>query len=116
MLLIKNGKLYDGLKYFALVVLPAVGALYFALSHTWGLPYGGEVVGSITSVDAFLGVVLHISSTAYNNSDAKYDGTMNVIQTPEKKTFQFEVNGDPNDLDQKDQVVLKVKPVVKTSP
>lgn len=56
---------YDVLKYIAQVVLPALGTLYFALSGIWGLPYGEEIVGTISAVDAFLGVLLKISSDKY---------------------------------------------------
>lgn len=60
-----SNKLYDILKYIALIVLPAIGTLYFALSGIWGLPYGEEIVGTITAIDAFLGAILKISSDNY---------------------------------------------------
>ena len=61
---LKN-KTYDILKWLALYLLPALGTLYFALSGIWGLPYGEEVVGTITAADTFLGVLLGISSATY---------------------------------------------------
>ena len=70
---LKN-KAYDATKYVAQIALPAVGTLYFALSQIWGLPSGAEVVGTITAVDAFLGVLLGLSSKAYNNSPESHDG------------------------------------------
>lgn len=60
-----SNKTYDVLKYIAQVVLPALGTLYFALSGIWGLPYGEQIVGTITAIDTFLGVVLKISSDNY---------------------------------------------------
>lgn len=57
---------YDWLKYIALVVLPALGALYFALAKIWGFPFGTEIVGTISAVDAFLGALLQISTNNYN--------------------------------------------------
>lgn len=60
-----SNKLYDVLKYIAQVVLPAIGTLYFALAGIWGFPYGEQIVGTITAVDTFLGVILKISSNAY---------------------------------------------------
>lgn len=60
-----TNKTYDILKYVAQIVLPAVGTLYFALSKIWGLPYGEEIVGTITAVDAFLGALLKISTDNY---------------------------------------------------
>lgn len=61
-----NNKLYDILKYIALIVLPALATLYFALSSIWGLPYGEQIVGTITAIDCFLGALLGISTSVYN--------------------------------------------------
>ena len=61
-----SNKVYDVLKYIALIVLPALGTLYFALAKIWGFPYGAEIVGTITAVDAFLGALLQISTDQYN--------------------------------------------------
>ena len=64
-----KNRTYDILKYIALIVLPAIGTLYFALAQIWGLPYGEEIVGTITAVDAFLGAVLKISTDKYNRGE-----------------------------------------------
>lgn len=64
-----TNKVYDVLKYIAQVVLPAIGTLYFALAAIWGLPYGEQIVGTITAIDAFLGVILGISSAQYNKKN-----------------------------------------------
>ena len=66
-----SNKLYDVLKYIAQVVLPALGTLYFALAGIWGFPYGEQIVGTITAVDTFLGVVLRISSNNYYRGDGE---------------------------------------------
>ena len=66
-----SNKLYDILKYIALIVLPALGTLYFALASIWGLPYGEEIVGTITAVDAFLGALLKISSDNYYKNEVQ---------------------------------------------
>lgn len=63
-----NNKTYDILKWVAQLLLPAAGTLYFALSTIWGFPYGEQVVGTITAIDVFLGVILGISSTQYNKT------------------------------------------------
>jgi len=60
-----SNRTYDILKYIALIVLPAIGTLYFALASIWGLPYGEQIVGTITAVDAFLGALLKISTDHY---------------------------------------------------
>lgn len=64
-----SNKVYDVLKFIAQILLPALGTLYFALSGIWGFPYADQVVGTITAVDTFLGVVLGISSANYNKEE-----------------------------------------------
>lgn len=54
------------MKWIAMIVLPALGTLYFALAGIWGFPYGDAVVGTITAVDTFLGTILGISTLQYN--------------------------------------------------
>ena len=63
-----SNKLYDILKYIAQVVLPAVGTFYFAIAQIWGLPYGEQIVGTITALDTLLGALLMISSAQYKKS------------------------------------------------
>lgn len=63
-----SNKTYDILKFIAQIALPAVGTLYFALANIWGFPYGEEIVGTITAVDAFLGAILGISTAKYNST------------------------------------------------
>lgn len=63
-----SNKVYDVLKYVAQIVLPAIATLYFALAQIWGLPYGEQIVGTITAVDAFLGAILRITTIKYEAS------------------------------------------------
>ena len=63
-----NDKVYNVLKWIAQYGLPGLGALYFTLASIWGLPYGEQIVGTITAIDAFLGVILGISSNTYNKT------------------------------------------------
>ena len=67
-----KNKTYDILKYIAQIVLPALGTLYFALASIWGLPYGEQVVGTITAIDTFLGVLLGISTKKYNEGKVEW--------------------------------------------
>ena len=60
-----SDKTYNILKWIALIVLPGLGTLYFALAGIWGLPYGEQIVGTLTAVDTFLGVLLGISTANY---------------------------------------------------
>ena len=66
-MILPNG-VYDKLKWIAQIALPAIGTLYFALSGIWGFPYGEQIVGTITAIDAFLGTLLGISTAQYRKA------------------------------------------------
>lgn len=63
-----SNKTYDILKWIAQILLPAAGTLYFALAGIWNFPYGEEIVGTLSAIDAFLGCILGISSISYNKN------------------------------------------------
>ena len=65
-----SNKTYDIRKWITQYMLPAIGTLYFALAGIWGFPYGEQIVGTITAVDTFLGVILGISSAQYNKTNS----------------------------------------------
>ena len=62
-----SNRTYDILKWVALVFLPALATLYFALAGIWNFPYGEQIVGTITAIDTFLGVLLGVSSMKYDS-------------------------------------------------
>ena len=68
-----SNKTYDILKWVAQYLLPALATLYFAVAKIWGLPYGEEIVGTITAVDTFLGVLLGISTANYNKQNGAHN-------------------------------------------
>ena len=106
-----NDVQYDFLKALAQYVLPALATLYVALAGLWGLPYVTEVVGTVTAVDTFLGVILGLLKKQYNSSDAPYDGQLVVDSSqPGKDVFSLVANGAIEDLAQKKQITFKVQP------
>lgn len=67
-----SNKIYDVLKWIAMIVLPALATFYMGLANTWGLPFAEEIPATITLIDTFLGAVLMISTNQYNKRvDAK---------------------------------------------
>ena len=60
-----SNKIYDVLKWIALVVLPALASLYIGLGQFWAIPYPEQIAGTIMLVDTFLGTILGISSIQY---------------------------------------------------
>jgi hypothetical protein len=108
--LIIGSKLYDKLKILALVILPAVSTLYFTLGNAWDLPNIEQVIGSIAAVGTFLGSVLGLSSASYKASDARFDGSINVTESIEGvKLFTLELDGNPEDLENKDAILFRIR-------
>lgn len=68
--MLMENKVYDVLKFLALVVLPALATFYAAIAAVWGLAYTEQVVGTITAVDTLLGTLLKISSDNYKKQEA----------------------------------------------
>lgn len=60
-----SNKVYDVLKWVALVALDAVGLFYQTLSAIWELPYGDEVLATCVAISVCLGTLLQISSSKY---------------------------------------------------
>lgn len=105
-----TNSLYDTMKWVTTILLPALGTLYFAVAQIWGLPAAEQVVGTITAVVTFLGVVLGLSTRAYNNSDERFDGELDIYERDETTdVWQFNVHDDPENLRNYDEVRLKVQ-------
>lgn len=56
-----NDKVYDVLKWIALVVLPALSVFYATVAGIWGLPYATQIPLTIDAVDVFLGALIGVS-------------------------------------------------------
>jgi hypothetical protein len=90
-----SNKTYDTLKWITTIVLPALGTLYFALSGIWGFPYGEQIVGTITAIVTFLGVILGISNYNYNKLEDGVQDTFNADSFTEM--MGVDENEDEND-------------------
>ena len=60
-----TNKVYDVLKWIALVALPAITTLWLALANIWGFPYAEAIGATMTAITAFLGALLGVSSIQY---------------------------------------------------
>jgi len=101
-----NEKTYDVLKWIAQFVLPAMGTLYFALSGLWNFPNGEQVVGTITAIDVFLGVILGVSSAQFNKTK---DGTLQIdTNNPSKDTYRLTLDIPLEEIAGKNSIQLNV--------
>ena len=74
-MIFKNSKLYDVLKWIALVALDALGIAYESLAQVWNLPFGDEVMKTCTVVSVFIGTLIGVSSHKYKNIEVDNDTT-----------------------------------------
>lgn len=61
-----NDKVYDVLKWLALIALNAIGVLYKTLATIWGWPFGEEILTTCAALALFIGTLLGISTAEYN--------------------------------------------------
>lgn len=54
--------IYDAIKLFVTVFMPAVSVLYVALAGIWGWPYADEIARTISAVYTFLCAIMGISA------------------------------------------------------
>lgn len=69
-------KLYNFLKYIALVVLPALAALIIGIGVLLHWEAGTAVAGVVTLVDTFLGAILGKSSSNFQQQDRQVVGDL----------------------------------------
>ena len=63
--MIFNSKVYDVLKWVAMVCLPAITAFWLTLANIWGFPYAEAIGATLAAVTTFLGALLGVSSIQY---------------------------------------------------
>lgn len=68
-IMFKNNKTYDILKFVAQIILPAFATFYITIAEIWNLPFSTEIAGTITAIDTLLGACLHKASSDYGIND-----------------------------------------------
>ena len=63
-----SDKVYDVLKWIALIALDALGLFYSTISSVWGLPYGDEVLATCAALSLLIGTLIGISNVQYNKT------------------------------------------------
>lgn len=58
-------KIYDILKWVALICIPALATFYVALAGVWGWPFADEVSKTANAVCILIGALIGISSAQY---------------------------------------------------
>lgn len=64
-----SNKLFDILKWVAIIFLPALSTLVAVIFPIWGFPYGDQIAKTITALATFLGAILCVSSIQYKKQN-----------------------------------------------
>lgn len=99
---------YNVVKKSATIVFPALSALYIAVAQIWNFGHVDQVVGTLTAINTFFGVIIHLSKKSYYASSAPYVGEIQVKNDGSKKVFSLVVDGDPEELENMSSANFKV--------
>lgn len=61
-----SNRVFDILKWVAILFLPALAILIRTVFAIWQIPYGEEISNTIIALQVFLGAILGISTLNYN--------------------------------------------------
>lgn len=98
-----------GARHLTLVVLPAIGTLYFALSVLWGFPAAENVLGTTSAIAVFLGTILGVNNRRIPDSgEIRIEETSDGIQMQ-----QLTLDATPEELARMKEFRVKVNPPQK---
>lgn len=66
-----SNKVYDILKWIALIALDAVGLFYSTIATIWVLPFGDQVLTTCTALSVLLATLIGVSSAQYKKTLAE---------------------------------------------
>ncbi len=61
-------KLYDILKWIAVIVIPALVVLIKTVFPVWHIPYADALSTPVAAVGLFLGAIIGVSTVGYNKT------------------------------------------------
>ena len=60
-----SNRVYDNLKIIALILAPVL-AFLASIVNIWGIPYGEQIVATLTAIDTLIGAIVVAANKAYN--------------------------------------------------
>lgn len=95
-----SNRLYDILKWVALVALPAIQAFWLTIGKVWGFPYLTEIGTTIAAIGLLIAALIGVTSNNYYNDvdeededdDEDYDEDQTELL--EKALAEYEEEGD----------------------
>lgn len=83
-----SNRLFDVLKWVAIIGLPAVQGFWLTLGDIWGLPYTVQIGATIAAVAVFLGALLGVSTYAYKRASGVEQTTFNSDAITEMMDYE----------------------------
>lgn len=69
-----SNKVYNVLKWIALLALPALATFWGVIGKVWDLPYTMQIVTTITALATLIGTMIGVSTISYNKDKEDSDG------------------------------------------
>lgn len=85
-----SNRLYDVLKYIALICLPALQVFWLTIGKIWNIPYTIEIGATIGAVGLFLGTLLGVSTYEHNKPYPINVSDLTYIDDEEVETKEVE--------------------------
>ena len=108
-------KLYDKVKFVVQIIIPGLATLYAALAGFWSFPHVQEVVGTLTAIALFLGLLLGQSSKNFIPPvppavEGQPVGSLIATTTEEGKTlYTLALTSDPESFADQDHILFDVR-------
>lgn len=105
-----NNKVYDFLKYLAVVGLPALATFVFTVGPIWDFSHVDQIAKTIVAINTLLGALILLNQVKYNNSDERFDGVIDpVAANTQTSTQALHLKVDEYDAMNEKALVLRVK-------
>ena len=95
-----SNKVYDVLKWVALVMLDAVGLFYQTIAEIWSLQYGDNVLKTCVALSVLIGTLIGVSGTKYNiadNEERGYEEYREMVEADDFIGEDFEEVGEEDE-------------------
>lgn len=103
---------YNWIKWLLIIVVPAFGTLYSQIADPLGLGGVETVLRVLFAVAAFFGLILGVSTVQYNNSDERFDGTIDpAFADAQTSDRALNIKGPTQKAQTKKEILLKVDPI-----
>ena len=63
-----SNRTYDTMKIIALILTPVL-AFLASIVNIWGIPYGEQIIATLTALDTLIGAIVVVANKAYKQSD-----------------------------------------------